>query len=265
MVTYRGGSIREEASMDLGLAGRVALVTGGARDVGRAIALTLGREGMTVAVNYLHSKAEAEETVEAIRAAGGRARAWPADIADHRAVTDLVEGVVREHGRLDVLVNNAGYLEQKLFLDTTPAEWTRQVDVCFYGVLNCCHAAARLGMAGGGRIISIVGDSARVGQPRLSISAGARGGVLSLTKTLARELGRRAITVNALALGWIETSHVDPAWLAANRDKILAAYPIRRLGQPADVAPLVAFLASDLAGWITGQTISVSGGYATVG
>jgi NAD(P)-dependent dehydrogenase (short-subunit alcohol dehydrogenase family) len=110
----------------------------------------------------------------------------------------------------------------------------------------------------------VVGDSARVGQPRLAISASARGGVLSLTKTLAKELGRANVTVNALALGWIETSHVDPAWLAANREKILQSYPIRRLGQPSDIAPMVAFLASDQASWITGQTISVSGGYATM-
>jgi NAD(P)-dependent dehydrogenase (short-subunit alcohol dehydrogenase family) len=251
--------------MDLGLGGRVALVTGGARDIGREIALALAREGARVAVNYHHSRAEADATVAEIVSHGGSAQAYAADVADHGAVAGMVDAVLRDCGRLDVLVNNAGYLEPKLFLDSTPAEWARQVDVCFYGVLNCCHAAASRGMAGGGRIVSIVGDSARVGQPRLGISASARGGVLALTKTLAKELGRRNITVNALALGWVETSHSDQAWLAANREKILAFYPIRRLGRPRDVAPLVAFLASDHAGWITGQTISVSGGYSTAG
>jgi NAD(P)-dependent dehydrogenase (short-subunit alcohol dehydrogenase family) len=251
--------------MDLGLSGKVALVTGGARDVGREIALTLGREGAAVAVNYHHSKAEAGATVAEIRAAGGRAGAYQADVADYAAVGRMVDDVLRDHGRLDVLVNNAGWLEPKLFLDTKPEEWKRQVDVCFYGILNCCHVAAGRAMKGGGRIVSIVGDSARMGQPRLGISAGARGGVLSLTKTLAKEFGRRNITVNALGLGWVETSHSDQAWLAANREKILAFYPIRRLGTPADVAPMVAFLASDLASWITGQTISISGGYATAG
>ena len=132
-------------------------------------------------------------------------------------------------------------------------------------VFNICHAAApKLAAQKGGRIISIVGDSARVGQPRLGVSAGARGAVLSLTRTLAKELGRQNITVNSLALGWIETSHSDQEWIAKNRERILAFYPIRRLGKPEDVAPLVAFLASDLAGWVTGQTISVSGGYSTV-
>ena len=251
--------------MDLGLKGKVALVTGGARDVGREISLMLGAEGATVAVDYLHSKAEAEATVAEIRQRGGQAAAYACDVAEYQAVTGLVDDVVRDHGRLDILVNNAGFLESKLFLETRPDEWKRQVDVCLYGVLNCCHAVAP-GMIErkSGRIINIVGDSARVGQPRLSITAAARGGVITLGKTLARELGRANVTVNTLALGYVETAHSDQAWLSANRDKILAFYPIRRLGRPSDVAPFVAFLASEHAGWVTGQTISVSGGYTSV-
>jgi NAD(P)-dependent dehydrogenase (short-subunit alcohol dehydrogenase family) len=252
--------------MNLGLEGKVALVTGGARDVGRAIVEALAREGAAVAVNYLTSATPAAEVVDRIRGAGGRAIAVGADVADYAAVEGMVARIVNELGRIDVLVNNAGFLEQKLFLDTRPEEWQRQVDVCYTGILNTCHVAAKRMVAQrSGRIVSIVGDSARVGQPRLGISASARGGVLSLTKTLAKELGRANVTVNTQALGWIETSHVDPAWLAANREKILASYPIRRLGRPEDIAPMVAFLASDLAGWITGQTISVSGGYSTMG
>lgn len=251
--------------MDLGLRDKVALVTGGARDIGREISLALAREGATVAVNYLHSKADAEATVAEIVRPGGRAAAYEADVAEYGAVTGMVAGVIRDFGRLDILVNNAGYLESKLFLDSRPAEWQRQVDVCYYGVLNCCHAAApKMAAHGSGRIINVVGDSARVGQPRLSISASARGGVISLAKTLARELGRGNVTVNTVALGYVETAHSDQAWLAANRDKILGFYAIRRLGRPADVAPFVAFLASEHASWVTGQTISISGGYSSV-
>jgi NAD(P)-dependent dehydrogenase (short-subunit alcohol dehydrogenase family) len=252
--------------MDLGLRGKVALVTGGARDIGREISLTLAAEGATVAVNYAHSKAEAEATVAEIRQRGGEATAYGADVANHAAVTAMVNDVIAAHGRIDVLVNNAGFLESRLFLETRPEEWTRQIDVGLYGVLNCCHVAApRMVAQKGGRIVNIVGDSARVGQPRLAITAASRGAVVALGKTLAKELGRAGITVNTLALGYVETAHSDQQWLAANREKILAFYPIRRLGRASDVAPFVAYLASDHAAWVTGQTISVSGGYSTVG
>src|SRR5262245_40221671 len=128
--------------MDLGLKGKVALVTGGARDIGREISVTLAAEGATVAVNYAHSKSDAEATVGAIRQAGGTAAAYGADVADHAAVKAMVDDVVTAHGAIDVLVNNAGFLESKLFLDTRPQEWTRQIDVGLYGVLNCCHVVA---------------------------------------------------------------------------------------------------------------------------
>ena len=128
--------------MNLGLGGKVALVTGGARDVGREISLTLAREGAAVAVNYLHSKQDADSLVAAITGRGGRAAAYQADVADYGAVSRMVERVVADLGRLDVVVNNAGHVEAKLFLETTPEEWRRQVDVDLYGVFNACHAAA---------------------------------------------------------------------------------------------------------------------------
>ena len=251
--------------MNLGLEGKVALVTGAGRDIGREIALVLGREGAAVAVNYLKSEGAAEATAAEIRAAGGRALAVGADIGDYAAVQGMVERVKREWGSIDVLVNNAGLVHRKFFLQTKPEEWRAQIDVGLYGVLNCCHAvAAGMVERKRGRIINIAGDSARVGQAQLAITAAARGGVLSLTRTLARELGRADITVNALAFGWVETGHTDPDFWRANRDKILQAYAIKRLGRPGDIAPAVAFLASDQAAWITGQTLSISGGYTTI-
>ncbi|MFQ5899377.1 MAG: SDR family NAD(P)-dependent oxidoreductase [Candidatus Methylomirabilia bacterium] len=252
--------------MDLGLRSKVALVTGGGRDIGREISLTLAREGAAVAVNYLHSKREAEATVAEIKKEGGKAAGCQADVANLEAVRQMVEQVAREFGRVDILVNNAGYVTPEFFLESTEEEWRRQIDVGLYGVIHCCHALAP-GMVERkfGRIINIVGDSARVGQTRLAVTAAARGGVLALTKTLARELGRANVTVNALALGYVETEHSDQTFLTANREKILQLYAIKRLGRPEDVAPLIAFLASEQATWITGQTISVSGGYTAVG
>jgi NAD(P)-dependent dehydrogenase (short-subunit alcohol dehydrogenase family) len=219
--------------MNLGLAGKVALVTGAGRDIGREIALVLGREGAAVAVNYAKSKDEAEATASEIRSAGGRAIAVGADVTDYAAVGRMVERIQDEWGPIDVLVNNAGMVRRKFFLETTPEEWRAQIDVGMYGVLNCCHAIApAMVERKGGRIVNIAGDSARVGQAQLSITAAARGGVLSLTRTLARELGRAGITVNTVTFGWVETGHADRSFWDANREKILQAYPIKRLGRP---------------------------------
>src|SRR2546425_8454475 len=150
--------------MNLGLRGKVALVTGGARDVGREISLTLAREGTAVAVNYLHSKRDADSLVAEITGRGGRAAAYQTDVADYGAVSRLVERVVADLGRLDVVVNNAGHVEAKLFLETTPEEWRRQGAVDLYGVFNVCHAPApKLPGQKGGRNINIRGGSARVG------------------------------------------------------------------------------------------------------
>ena len=252
--------------MDMGLAGKVALVTGGARDVGREIGLALASEGATVAINYRNSKEEANRLVEEIKSTGGGAAAFEADVSDYEAVCTMTDQIVNDFGQLDILVNNAGYVKPNRFVNTAPEEWRTQIDVGLYGVIHCCHAAASLLAASGqGRIISLAGDSARVGEKGLSITAASRGGVLSLTKSLAKELGRDGITVNAVALGLVETGHSDKEWLEKNMAKIVRNYPSGRIGQPEDVAPTVAFLASAGAAWVTGQIISISGGYSMVG
>lgn len=246
------------------LKGRVALVTGGGRDVGAGISKTLAAAGAVVAVNYHGSKADAETVVAEIEKAGGRAKAYQADVSDAAVVNQLVANIKADFGGLDILVNNAGLVFRKRFSESTPEDWRKQIDTCLYGALNCCHAAGpHLEASGRGRIISIMGDSSRVGESGLALAAAARAGTIALMKSLAREWGRSGVTANSIALGLIETAH-DKAWVDANRDKLVKAYAIRRLGLPSDVAPMVALLASDAGSWITGQTISINGGYSMV-
>ncbi|MDR6819742.1 2-hydroxycyclohexanecarboxyl-CoA dehydrogenase [Neorhizobium sp. 2083] len=251
--------------MQTNLKGKVALVTGGGRDVGGDIARALAAEGAAVAVNYSRSKSEAEGVVESIVATGGRAKAYQADISDNEQVKAMVDAVRADFGTIDVLVNNAGYVKYQRFVDSTPEEWKKQIDICLYGAINCCHGVAPL-MIGqnSGRIINLVGDSSRIGEANLAIAAAARGGTIALGKSLAREFGRNNITVNTVSLGLIETSHSDPEFLEKNREKIVKAYPLRRIGRPDDVAPTVTFLASEASSWITGQVISVNGGFCMV-
>jgi len=248
--------------MKLGLEDRVALVTGAARDVGREIALALASEGAAVAVNYNSSSERGRSVVEEIKAKGGRAIACRADIADLGEVKQMVDRTANELGGLDILVNNAGLVIRKRFAETSPDEWRRQIDTCLYGAIHCCHATAPLLEASKrGRIISLTGDSSRVGESGLSIAAAARAGVIALMKSLAREMARSGTTANSVSLGLVETEH-DRAWVEANRERLVKLYPLRRLGQPGDVAPLVALLASDRASWITGLVISISGGFS---
>jgi 3-oxoacyl-[acyl-carrier protein] reductase len=250
--------------MDLGLTGKIAVVTGGTSGVGREIALSLAAEGANVAVNYRSSAKDAEILVDEIVAKGGKAKAYKADVADFAAVKAMVDDIVNDFGGLNILINNAGLAIRQRFLETKPEDWHRQIDACLYGAIHCCHAAApHLDAAGNGRIVSVIGDSSRVGESGLAIVAAARAGVVALMKSLARELGRSGTTANTVSLGLVETPH-DKDWVDANRDKLIKLYPLRRLGVPGDVAPMVALLASPHSGWITGQVLSISGGFSMV-
>ena len=251
--------------MDLGLKGKVALVTGGGRDVGREIAMTLAAAGATVAVNYNSSATEAQAVVADIQKAGGQARAYRANVGNYAEVKTMVDTLVQDFGRIDILVNNAGVVISERFVNSTPEQWAKQIDVDLYGTIHTCHAVAPyMVKQNGGRMITLAGDSSRVGENGIAIAAAARAGGIALMKSLAKELGRNNVTANAISLGLIETSHSNAEFLAANREKIVKQYPLRRIGAPTDVAPTVAFLASDAAGWITGQVLSVNGGFCMV-
>ncbi len=250
--------------MDLGLNGQVALVTGATSGVGREIALSLAAEGASVAVNYRSSADDAAVLVGEIAAKGGKAKAYKADVADFAAVKSMVDEIVKDFGGLNILINNAGLALRRRFIETKPEDWHRQIDACLYGAIHCCHAAApHLDAAKNGRIVSVVGDSSRVGESGLAIVAAARAGVIALMKSLAREFGRSGTTANTVSLGLVETPH-DKDWVDANREKLIKLYPLRRLGLPGDVAPMVTLLASPHSGWITGQVLSISGGFSMV-
>lgn len=249
--------------MNMNLNGKVALVTGAARDVGREIALSLAAEGAAVAVNYNGSGAAAATVVAEIEKAGGKAIAYKADVSNFDEVNAMVAKIVADMGGLNILVNNAGFAMRNRFVDTTPDEWKKQIDICLYGAIHVSKAAAPHLAKGDGRIIALVGDSSRVGESGLAIVAAARGGVIALVKSLAREMGRFGVTANTISLGLIETPH-DIEWVNANRDKLTRLYPLRRLGFPSDIAPMVTLLSSKHGAWITGQTISISGGFSMI-
>ena len=242
-----------------------ALVTGGARGIGRSIALALAGDGHDVAVADLLAE-QAEETAELVRERGRRALAVTMDITDPAAVRDGVARASEELGLIDVLVNNAGWDELKPFVDTDEAFWERVIDINFKGCLRLTHAVLP-GMleAGQGSIVNLSSDAGRVGSSLESVYAGAKGAVIAFTKTIAREAASKGVRANVVCPGPTETALLKKITDAApDAEKVIAAMtravPMKRLGQPGDVAGAVAFLCSDRAAFITGQTLSVSGG-----
>jgi 2-hydroxycyclohexanecarboxyl-CoA dehydrogenase len=243
----------------------VALVTGGASGIGRAIAHALARGGCAVAVGDLNEPACAEVAAE-IGTGGGHAFAAPLDVTDARTVGAALDGAQSALGPIDVLVNCAGWDEFKAFLDTDEAFWRRVIAINYEGALRTTHALLG-GMIerGYGRIVNIASDAARVGSAQEAVYAGAKAGVVAFTKTIAREAARSGVTANVVCPGPTETPLLDAMTEEAPDSERLVtaltrAVPMRRLGKPQEIAAAVAFLASADASYITGQTLSVSGG-----
>ncbi len=242
---------------------RVALVTGGARGIGRAIALRLAQDGIAVAINYRGSADAAAEVVEQITAAGGRAVAIVGDVAADGEAAKLITETVAQLGRLDILVNNAGITRDNLTMRMSEADWDAVLTTNLKGAFLCAKAALRplLKARESGRIISISSVVGLMGNAGQANYAAAKAGLIGLTKSLAKEVASRGITVNAVAPGFISTDMTatlpDDVQEAAKK-----LIPLGQFGEPADIANTVAFLASPAARYITGQVISVDGGMA---
>ena len=243
------------------LEGKVALVTGASRGIGRAIAVALGRRGAKVIVNYTANEAAAGDAVAAVQAAGGSAVPKRFDVSDPAAVDAAIREIAADGG-LHILVNNAGVAVNGLVLGGKESDWKRALDVNLNGTYYCCRAALRplLKAKDAGRIINITSITAEVGSAGQAPYVAAKAGVIGLTKTLAREYASRGITANAVSPGYIDTDMTASELPAARREELMKTIPLGRVGAPEDVAAAVAYLASPAAAYVTGQVLRVNGG-----
>ena len=240
--------------------GKVALVTGSSRGIGRAIALTLARDGAHVVVNYLSRADAANEVVDEIQSMGRNAIAIRADVSIYEEVERMVKTVLEHFGKIDILVNNAGTITPKSFLKSTPAEWDTVQNVHLKGVANCCRAVLPQMVAlGAGKVINMSSGAGMTGYHGYASYSAAKAGVLALTKTLTKELASKGIQFNAVAPGFIPTE-LQNSITPEMRSKLLEGIAMRRFGTPEEVAEVVAFLSSDASSYINGQVICVDGG-----
>jgi 3-oxoacyl-[acyl-carrier protein] reductase len=244
------------------LNGRVAVVTGASRGIGRAIAVALARRGARVAVCDLSLGEPAEETVRLCREGGSDASTWQLDVAKAVEVTATFQKIAESEGHVDILVNNAGIAIDGLLLRAKDEDWAKTLDVNLTGVFYCCRAAARylLKSKEGGRIVSVTSVVGEQGNPGQVSYAASKAGIIGLTKTLARELAGRNVLCNAVSPGFIDTAMTQEHVQGKAREELLARIPLGRIGAAADIAEAVAFLCSPEASYITGQVIRVNGG-----
>ena len=233
---------------------KIALVTGGAKGIGRAIALKLALEGAYVVINYRGSIAQAEETLKLIEQSGGNACIKACDISDFSKAKSMIEEIISEQGRIDILVNNAGITKDGLLMGMTEEMFDLVINANLKGTFNCIKQRY-------GRIVNISSVSGVLGNAGQANYSASKAGIIGLTKAAAKELATRNITVNAVAPGFIDTD-MTKVLSDKVKENILSSIPMNRMGSPTDIANTVAFLASDDANYITGQVLSVDGGMA---
>jgi len=236
---------------------RIAIVTGAGQGIGKAIATKLAAEGATVVVTDVN-EATAKETADGL---GNGAVGIHTDVTDRDSVDAMVDQVVSQFGRVDVLVNNAGWDKGEAFVDSEPETWDRIVGINLYGVFNTSKKVLPIMAAqGSGKVVNLGSDAGRVGSSGEAVYSAAKGGVIAFTKAVAREMARSQVNVNCVCPGPTDTALFASMGGEKLREALTRAIPFRRLGQPEDLANVVAFLASDEASFVTGQTVSVSGG-----
>lgn len=242
------------------LGGKVALVTGAGRGIGSEIAKSLAGEGVTVIVNYSGNAAAAQETVDAILEKGGSAEKYQCDVSDFAAAAEMIQYVVEKYKKIDILVNNAGVTKDGLLMKMSEEDFDKVLSVNLKGTFNCIrHVSRQMLKQRSGRIInmsSVVGLAGNAGQVNYAAS---KAGVIGVTKSAAKELASRGITVNAIAPGYIDTD-MTSVLSDSVKEGVLSAIPLERMGSVKDIADMAVFLASDRASYITGQVISVDGG-----
>lgn len=264
--------------MDLMLKNRVAVITGSGEGIGRRTALSFAEEGAHVVVMDIVAS-NAEKVAEEARSFGVKALAKAADVSDGAQVNRAVQETLDAMGRIDILVNNAYASDRKFFTKSAKEDWERPVNVCLYGTLNCTRAVIEhMVTRQYGKVINLISDAARIGEAALPVYAAAKAGVLAFSRSLAREVGRYNINVNCVSPGatwterrirehqaeWDRASEEERERIKKRDEKQLKAYPLHRLGQPDDVANVIVFLATDRARHVTGEVLSVNGGFAMV-